>query len=198
MASRGGRLNIRRSASRASLGEVCESRHGALGAWSGTLFATSLGDGAIAAGLEVDTVDYQATFEINATPDRVWEVLMEIERWPEWTASMQSATKLDAGDLRVGTRVEVRQPKVPPITWTVSELVAGRSFAWVADARGIHSVASHEVESTATGSRVTLSVHQTGFGAVLMGWYLKRLSARYVPMEGAGLKARAEAKAAVA
>lgn len=137
-------------------------------------------------------MDFQDSIEINATPGRIWEILLDVERWPEWTESMERVRKLDAGDLRVGSKVAVVQPKVPPVTWTVTAIEPGKSFSWEADARGVHSVATHAIEPNGGSSKVTLSVHQTGFAAKLLGWYLRRISAKYVPIEARGLKQRAE------
>jgi uncharacterized protein YndB with AHSA1/START domain len=37
-------------------------------------------------------VDYELSTTIDASPEYVWTVLTDIERWPQWTASMKSLT----------------------------------------------------------------------------------------------------------
>ena len=137
----------------------------------------------------------EQTIDIAAPPDQVWSVLADVERWPEWTASMSTVRRLDPGDLAVGARVWIKQPKLPPVVWRVTALEPGRSFDWVASSPGARAVARHRVEARDGGSVVTLSLAQTGFLGSLIGRLLAGLSRRYVELEARGLKRRAEAGA---
>ncbi len=139
----------------------------------------------------------EVIIDINANPERVWDVMTDVERWPEWTSSVDSAHKLTEGLLAKGSRTRIFQPKVPSAVWTVTEIDPGRFFEWETSSPAINSVARHRVEATSTGSRVTLSVEQTGLFAVLIGFWLKRISLKYVRMEAEGLKKRSEEVAAV-
>src|SRR5262245_11537614 len=47
---------------------------------------------------------YETTFEINATPQRVWQVLADLERYPEWNPQIPWAS----GSLKEGTRLDLR------------------------------------------------------------------------------------------
>ena len=101
--------------------------------------------------------------EIEAPPERVWEVMTDVERWPEWTASVERADRLDGGPLRVGSRIRVKQPKFPPVVWEVTDLDPGRSFSWTAKNVGLTSVGHHRVASRADGgATVTLVLQQEG------------------------------------
>jgi hypothetical protein len=114
-----------------------------------------------------------------------------VERMPAWTSTMTRVRVLDGGELRVGARVRVEQPRLPTATWEVTELEPGRSYTWASPAPGLHSVAWHAVEPIGPGrSRVTLGIRQTGPLAVvatLMG----PLTRRYVDTEIAGIVAEA-------
>jgi hypothetical protein len=118
--------------------------------------------------------------------------MYDVERWPEWTASMSSVQLVAGGPLLLGSRVRVRQPRLPATTWTVTELVPGESFTWVASGPGFTTTASHRIAPSASGSDVTLAVDQTGPLGVLVGRLTARLTRRYLTMEAEGLRARAE------
>jgi uncharacterized membrane protein len=129
---------------------------------------------------------------IAAPTSRVWDVICDVERWPEWTASVTSVRRLDEGPLRVGSRVLIRQPRLPTTTWTVTELVAGESFAWIASGPGFTTTASHRVRPEASGSVVTLALDQTGAIGALVGRLTARLTRRYLTLEAEGLRARVQ------
>ncbi|WP_147067370.1 SRPBCC family protein [Knoellia locipacati] len=137
--------------------------------------------------------------EIHASPERVWEVLSDVERWPEWTETVTTVTRLDAESLGLGSRVRVEQPRLPPTEYVVTELDPGAGFTWVATGPGVRTTARHRiVAGTGAGAggsvRVRLTVRQAGpLGTVMGRLFFKRLTERYLATEAAGLKARCEA-----
>ena len=44
----------------------------------------------------------EVTTTIDATPGEVWAILMDVERWPEWTPTMKSVRRLQDGPLPAG------------------------------------------------------------------------------------------------
>jgi uncharacterized membrane protein len=134
----------------------------------------------------------ETTVDIDAPVETVWNVLMDVESWPRLTESMTRVERLDAGPLRVGMRVRIHQPKLPPATWKVTELVENERFVWRARGPGFHTVASHEVTSIGDASRLRLTVEQSGLMGGVVGRLGRDLTERYIALEAAGIKRRAE------
>jgi hypothetical protein len=138
-------------------------------------------------------MDVERTVEIVASPERVWAVMTDVERWPEWTASVRRAERLDAGPFGVGSRARIRQPRLPVAVWTVTALEPGRYFEWQSTGPGLRTVAGHRIEARGAGStRVSLSLAWSGPLAPLVRLLFGSLSSRYVEMEAHGLKRRCE------
>ncbi|MFJ8967096.1 SRPBCC family protein [Lentzea sp. NPDC102401] len=136
----------------------------------------------------------QHAITIAAPPERVWEVLIDVERWPERIPTVDSVERLDDGPFTVGSSVRLRQPKLPEAVWTVTELTRGMSYTWESKQAGALSVASHVVEPHPDGARLTLAVSVSGPLSGL-GWLLtKRLARRYVETEAASIKSVAETR----
>ncbi len=135
---------------------------------------------------------FSSTVTIHAAPKRVFAVLCEVERWPEWTATMTSVERLDGGPLAVGSQARVRQPKLRPAVWRVTELEENRSFAWVARAPGTQMKADHVIEAHGDTSRVLLSFHFSGLLAPLVSRLYGNLVRQYIDTEAQGLKRRSE------
>jgi uncharacterized membrane protein len=88
---------------------------------------------------------YETTITIDAPADDVWAVLADVERWPEWTASMQKVERQGGGDLAVGTTVRIKQPRLPATTWHVTDVEPGRSFSWADSSPGVTTFADHRL-----------------------------------------------------
>jgi uncharacterized membrane protein len=133
--------------------------------------------------------------EIAAPPERIWEVMIDVERWPEWTSSMITVERLNSGPFSVGSRVRIRQPRLAAAVWTVTRIEPGRYFEWRSVLPGLTSIGGHRVEAQGSDrSRVRLSVEWKGVLAPLINLIYGDLSRRYVDTEAEGLKRRAEGR----
>ncbi len=136
---------------------------------------------------------YEKTTAVAADPARVWDVLADVERWPERITTYQSVERLDDGPLKVGSRARVKQDKLAAGAWEVTEVVAGESFVWTSRQPGVRLVGRHSVAAEPDGgARLTLAFEQTGPMAWMVTLLYGRLIRRYVDLEGAALKAAAE------
>ena len=135
---------------------------------------------------------FSISIDIPAAPERVWEVMSDVERWHEWTPSVTSVKRLDTGPFTVGSRVVIRQPRFPPAWWKITAIEPGRGFTWVSVAPGMRVVARHRVDTAPAGSRATLSLELQGLFGGLFGRLTKDITERYLAFEAAGLKARSE------
>jgi uncharacterized membrane protein len=136
---------------------------------------------------------HEVTIHIDAPREVVWRTLMDVARWPTWTASMTNVEPLDDGPLAVGHRVRIKQPMLPAMIWTVSVLEPEQSFAWTSSSGGVHTTGVHEVTDAATGGvTVRLAIDDRGALAPLVRLLVGRRGRRYVQMEAEGLKRRAE------
>jgi uncharacterized membrane protein len=132
------------------------------------------------------------TIEINAPAARVFAIMADVERWHEWTASITSVQRLEPGPLRPGARARIRQPKFPPALWTVTAITDGHRFTWQSVSPGLKVVAHHVAEPISTGTRATLTVEFHGLLGGLWKALTGGITQRYIDLEAAGLKARAE------
>lgn len=136
-------------------------------------------------------MEIETTVEIDSPPSSVWRVMSDVERWPEWTRSIDRVRLLDGTNLALGVRARIKQPRVPALTWKVIEFTPERGFVWQTRGIGFDTIGSHMIEPSGGGSRVTLKVKQTGVLSKLMPW-LKAMSRRYIDIEAQGLKKRCE------
>jgi carbon monoxide dehydrogenase subunit G len=136
--------------------------------------------------------EFTTTIDIGAPAGRVWQVMSDTDRWHEWTPSVSSVKRLGDEAFAVGTRVLIRQPKLPPAFWTVTAIEPERSFTWVSTSPGLRVVGRHSVAPTAVGSRATLSLQFHGMFGGLFARLTKGITERYIALEAKGLKARSE------
>jgi hypothetical protein len=136
--------------------------------------------------------DFRTTIDIAASPEQVFAVMADIERWPEWTSTVTRIGRLDPGPLKPGTRAEIRQPKFPPAIWKVTAVTPARGFTWVSTGPGVRVTANHFIEPIGQGARVTLSLQFEGIFGGVLAKLTADLNNRYLKIEAAGLKRRSE------
>jgi uncharacterized protein YndB with AHSA1/START domain len=135
----------------------------------------------------------ECSVEINAPASLVWEVFTDVERWPEWTASVTRLVALDGPGIAVGKRFEIKQPKLPPLVWKVSDLAPGVSWTWAQRSSGGSTVAHHTLTPIADDrTLVRQAIDQQGLVGAIVGRLMLRTTRRYLEMEGQGLKDRSE------
>jgi len=139
--------------------------------------------------------DFSISVQIDASPEHVWAVMSDVERWHEWTPTITSVRRTNAGPFRIGARARIHQPRLPPADWIVTALTEGRGFDWESRAPGVQVLARHTVEPAAGGSQVTLSVQYSGLFGDILGRLIAGINRRYIALEADGLKRRAEAQA---
>lgn len=133
------------------------------------------------------------TIDIAAPAERVWSVVADIERWPEWKPWLTSAERLDAGKLGVGGAYRIRGPSGPMI-WRVAFWQDGHSFIWETSRPGLRSSSEQRVRPRPSGADFTVVARFSG----PLAWVLRPLIARktraYLDTEIHALKQRAEAR----
>lgn len=100
----------------------------------------------------------QAHVDINAPVAKVWELISDLRRMPEW--SPQCRWMKPFGPLRQGTRtlnLNRRNRMFWPTTCTVVEIVPDRKLAFRVDTN--NTIWSYEFEPAGEGTRVIESRH---------------------------------------
>lgn len=129
---------------------------------------------------------------IASSPGGVWEVMQDVERWPEWTPSIRKVAPQGPAKLDLGHRFRISQPRLQPMVWTVTRLQPGTSFSWQTRMPGVVLTARHEIASENAGSRVRLGLEFAGCLGDVVAWLTRNINRRYLRMEAEGLKARCE------
>jgi uncharacterized protein YndB with AHSA1/START domain len=100
----------------------------------------------------------QTQIDIDAPVDKVWELITDTRRMPEW--SPQCRMMKPMGPLRQGTRtlnLNRRKRLYWTTTSTITEVIPQRKFAFRVNTN--NTIWSYELEPTATGTRVVESRH---------------------------------------
>jgi uncharacterized membrane protein len=131
---------------------------------------------------------FDHSITVQAPQERVWQVYSDVERWPEWTPTIDSVERLDAGRIHIGAKTRIRQPKLPVAIWEVTDLKEGEYFEWVSKAPGIKTIGGHRVVGTPEGTVVTATIIHEGPIGWIFGKLYARLTKNYVETEALKLK----------
>jgi uncharacterized membrane protein len=136
---------------------------------------------------------FEKSIEIDAPQQRVWNVLSAIEEWPQLLETVDTVELLTPAPITEGSRVRLKQPKLPEGTWDVTVWDAPSYFEWTQKMSGATSVAGHRVEALGAGrARLTLTLEMRGLLISIIGRFYKDLTNRYLDLECEGMKRAAE------
>ena len=136
---------------------------------------------------------FEQTIDVAAGQQRVWDVLGHLEAWPQRIETVDSVELLTAAPLGEGSRVRLKQPRLPEGIWEVTVWDAPTFFEFHQKSGGITTVAGHRVEALAEGrSRLTLTLEMRGLLVPIFGRIYRGLTNRYMTIEAQGIKRAAE------
>ncbi len=135
---------------------------------------------------------FEQSIDIDARQQRVWEVLSDLEAWPQRIETVDVVELLTPAPVGEGSRVRLKQPKLPEGTWEVTVWDAPSYFEFRQKSGGVTAVAGHRVEALEEGrSRLTLTLDMRG-PLVVVAVFYKGLTNRYMTVEAQGMKRAAE------
>jgi uncharacterized membrane protein len=135
---------------------------------------------------------FEKTIEIDAPQQRVWDVLTDIEAWPQRIETVDEVELLTPAPIAKASKVRLKQPKLPEGTWDVTAWDAPSYFEWTQKSTGITSVAGRVEALGERRARLTLTLDMRGF-LIPVAFFYRGLTNRYMNLEAEGMKRAAEA-----
>jgi uncharacterized membrane protein len=136
---------------------------------------------------------FEQSIEIDASQQRVWDVLSDFEAWPQRIETVDALELLTSTPVGEGSRFLLKQPKLGEATWVVTTWDAPSYFEWRQKSGGITVVAGHRVQPLeAGGSRLTLTLDMGGLLVPIFGRIYRDLTNRYMGIEAQSMKRAAE------
>ena len=88
---------------------------------------------------------FERSIVIDAPQQRVWDVLSDLEAWPERIETVELVELLTPTPLGEGSRVRLKQPRLPEGTWEVTVWDAPSYFEYRQHGGGVTIVGGHRV-----------------------------------------------------
>jgi uncharacterized membrane protein len=136
---------------------------------------------------------FEQSIDIDARQQRVWEVLSDLEAWPQRIKTVDVVELLTPTPVGEGSCVRLKQPNLPEGTWEVTVWDAPSYFEFRQKSGGVTNVAGHRVEALEEGrSRLSLTLDMRGLLVPVVALFYKGLTNRYMTVEAQGMKRAAE------
>jgi hypothetical protein len=136
---------------------------------------------------------FEQSIDIDAGQQRVWDVLGDLEAWPQRIETVDVVELLTPAPVGEGSRVRLKQPKLPEGIWEVTVWDAPSYFEFRQQSGGVTAIAGHRVEALEEGrSRLTLTLEMRGLLVPVVAVFYKGLTNRYMTIEAQGMKRAAE------
>lgn len=129
---------------------------------------------------------------IACPTQEVWEETTDIDSWPDWAPTVQTARRLDKLSFGIGSQASIKQPMQLRAIWTVTEFEDGRYFAWETSGKAFRMAATHRVTGASGGTNCTLTVELIGPVAMIFAVFLAPLIWLALMQENRGLQRRCE------
>ena len=136
---------------------------------------------------------FEQSIDIDARQERVWDLLSDLEAWPQRIETVDVVELLTPAPVGEGSCVRLKQPKLPEGTWEVTVWDAPSYFEFRQKSGGVTNVAGHRVEALEEGrSRLTLTLDMRGLLVPVVALFYRGLTNRYMTVEAQGMKRAAE------
>ena len=136
---------------------------------------------------------FEKSIDIDARQQRVWDVLSDLEAWPRRIETVELVELLTPPPLATGSRVRLKQPKLPEDTWDITVWDVPTYFEYRQKSRGMTTVVGHRVEALeGERSRLTLNLDMRGFLIPVVALFSKGMINRYMTSEAQGMKQASE------
>jgi carbon monoxide dehydrogenase subunit G len=116
---------------------------------------------------------FESSIDINATVEKVWELIDELEDWPKWMPSIRKIERVSAGLLTVGSQLYVTA-KVSGLTvkllMTITKFVQERNVVMEGKALGTKLTRFYTLEPVNGKTKVTIGGDVSG----LLAWLARR------------------------
>lgn len=141
-------------------------------------------------------IRFRNTTSIKAPIETVWNLVVDVQRWPEFLPTMSRVQIQNELLLTPGSRVLIKQPFLPENVWTVLAMESPHLFRWRTGRGWLALIATHQLDSVGDGeSSQTLTLEVEGRlawpAALTVGWALHLA----LWFENRGFRQRAEAGA---
>jgi carbon monoxide dehydrogenase subunit G len=105
--------------------------------------------------------EFEYTIETSATPDVLWTLLSDVERWPQWNAGVE---KIEInGPFLAGTVFVMTPPGQEAITTRLVEVQKGKSFLDETRLGELRIFVDHRLEPLTCGrTRIVYSIEAFG------------------------------------
>src|ERR671914_2145116 len=94
---------------------------------------------------------FEKSIEIDAPQQRVWDVLSDLEAWPQRIETVDVVEVLTPPPISRGSRVRLKQHKLPEGTWDVTTWDAPSYFEWTQKTGGAASSPARHVAARRVG-----------------------------------------------
>jgi uncharacterized protein YndB with AHSA1/START domain len=135
------------------------------------------------------TASSQAQVEIAASPERVWQLLSNIDQWPNWNALVQRAVL--RGPLQPGSVFKWKSKGLTVMS-TLQQVTPNQRLTWTGQAFGTRAIHTWEIEQTDHGVLLRTAESFDGWLPQLMPKTMQRTLDQTLPSWLEAIKSEAE------